>query len=278
MLRVFVCPYATLMYVCVPPLLASQGDYFVLRPASPAEGAIPSPTRVVEAAHPVFLSPSHLSTLAHALRSASLAAPGAMEAAGGTHRLLPLPDFIGVVSRLACAGKLPPAWPHLTTPALAALGSQFCPGGAGQVDWQALCVALCVSCGPEGPTGAVAAPTPEQVAVLREAFAALDAEGKGSVSVEDCDAIELWFEQTLPTPPALAALEKQQARAVAALGKEGPRGGNGWHNVTREHGRRGEWRKDEEGRMQATAAALAQEQRLLVCGGVRVGGGRGVMF
>jgi hypothetical protein len=236
----------------------------------------PEPARVVEAAHDLWLSPSQFSTLAHALRSASLGASGSLECGAAGYRLLPAAAFVDVVHRLSVAGKLPPLWARLPPSALWQLASDFGArdggGSAGLVDWQAFCVSVSVT-GGEGqggvtPSGAAVGAciprwmTASESKELEQAFAAKDDAASGFVPATSCADVAFWFESERQS----AAVTVRAGAVHDSVGGACVRDvGAGWHNVAVDFATRDTWRAHEADRMAASASALVAHQQDQVC-------------
>ncbi len=254
-------------------LLCLQGQYFLVDGSVPAgPGAPVSPSRSVEALGGRYLTPSQFSTLAHALRSASLAAPGAVDAEDGTYRLVPARCVVDVVERLAWGGKLPLDWMHVAPSVLWALVRSF-QVQADMVDWQALCCALCVA-GPASPCANGAVPgscarawmTPAQLSAAMSAFDRFDTDGSGHVSLENCESVQFWFEGDGVEGDVQSSTDLQQ---LAMASFTYPASDSGWHNVTVDHASGTAW-QEAEASMLAHVSSVAQrcaevEVRCLLC-------------
>ncbi len=257
--------------------LCSQGQYFFVDASVPAGVARPpSAPRNVEAASGRLLSPSQLSTLVHALRSASLAAPGAVESGQSGYRLVPARCVVDVIDRLASGGKLPSDWVRLGPGSLWSFVRSF-QASADLVDWQALCCALVVTGRPSalGVSGAVPGGcawrgmSPEEAKASLEEFARLDLAGEGCVPIAECASIQFWFEGDGVGGPLDAVVPTasvhQQGMATFAY----PFSKDGWHGVTLDHPSSVAWRQAEAAATSHVAAIARQ------CAEVAVRAGRG---
>ena len=93
--------------------------------------------QVVEHVSDTKLAPSHLATLASALRAAAAASPGTGVPRDTEHGWrLPATVFAEVCQRLAVANKLPPAWARASSDTYARIAAAFDTGAAGLVDWR----------------------------------------------------------------------------------------------------------------------------------------------
>ena len=251
-----------------------QGEYFVVDNSSfLVEEPERDAPRVLEIGSHFALTPTQLSTLAHALRSASLAAPGAVEVVGDTLRLLPVAAFVEVVSRLALAGKLAPLWSAIPTAALHNIAAKFC-RDSGLVDWQAFCAAVSVSgVSGEAASGAQlgssirAWPSHEDVNAFREKFEKLEGGHGGNMRAAVCETVKLWADPPAEVPPVLESLRAAAGSFEAALAgvmSGATAGAQGWHNVAVDYPTRHAWQSAEAARIAVTNSALSTSTYLEV--------------
>ena len=251
-----------------------QGQYFIVNNTRSGEeqDVTPAP-RNVEAAHDLLLTASQFSTLAHALRSASLAAPAAVESGIDGYRFVPAACVIDVIERLASGGKLPPAWSRLAPSTLWAFVRSFRATQASDlVDWQALCCALVVAAGHGAAvrsasgaalgTCATRWPTDPELAAMERAFKAHDNGAVGLAPIEALGDVHFWFEGEGLN------LEEEEAPVEVGMRVQAsfryPSKADGWHNVTRDHPSAGSWQQAEAAYMAAVGKAVARTDKLVV--------------
>ncbi len=253
--------------------LPEQGHYFVLDTSLSVSAPSKSPApRNVESASGRVLTASQLSTLVHALRSASLAAPGAVESGQSGYRLVPARHVVDVIDRLAFGGKLPADWVRVSPATLWAFVRDF-QASPDLVDWQALCCSLLVGGHPVPLAGSGALPggcawrwmTTDEHRVTLDHFSSLDVDGEGVVPVAECGGVPFWFEGdgVGGAADALVSTASVQQRGLAAFSY--PFSEDGWHCVTKDHPSAVAWRQAEAASTSHVAAIARQ------CSEVQVG-------
>lgn len=269
--------------VVVVVVVCLQSDYFIVDGSSVVvEAPEPDAPRVLESSSltSYHLSPTQLSTLAHALRSASLSSSGSVDLPEDTLRLIPISAFVDVVARLALAGKLSAPWSALPATALFSVAARFC-REPGLVDWQAFCVAVSVSSGGTDATvsssGGVLGkpitswPTQEEFSAWKGRYANLEGEFSGPMRAAVCETVPLWTEGDVPQPDMLPSLRGKQeyhdnvVQNILAAGYQAITSEDGWHNVTREFPTVADWKASEQAYQANTRAALDNAQQLEVC-------------
>lgn len=176
----------------LPLKLRLEGEYFIVSKHERVlpEAAQPQPL-VVEHVSAAKLAPSHVATLASALRSAAAASSGAGAPRSSEHgRRLPRRVFIEVVRRLAVANKLPSAWASADDLFYQRLAHAFDEGSTGLVDWRRFVFAVARFSLPALADG----PTVEQLEAMRNEFVNVDEDGQGRVAPSACNTVTLWFE------------------------------------------------------------------------------------
>lgn len=246
--------------------LRLEGHYFVLDTSLSVSAPSKSPApRNVESASGRVLTASQLSTLVHALRSASLAAPGAVESGQSGYRLVPARHVVDVIDRLAFGGKLPADWVRVSPATLWAFVRDF-QASPDLVDWQALCCSLLVGGHPVPLAGSGALPggcawrwmTTDEHRVTLDHFSSLDVDGEGVVPVAECGGVPFWFEGdgVGGAADALVSTASVQQRGLAAFSY--PFSEDGWHCVTKDHPSAVAWRQAEAASTSHVAAIARQ--------------------